>query len=194
MHKIAFSGIPGSGKTSILAEVKKMLSLKYRVEEVPDLKLNHPFDFNQKVDFVSQFFFISNQINEENIRSLSRPDFLLCDGSILDQWLEWQRFLAEKQSGDPMTEKNALLENLFRFWMPTYSATFRIRLDAKILKKRIPKAGLREYPLDRCPQQHELCGRIIQQYQLQVFDIWNHQSVDESAQEVMRQMAGMKLI
>ena len=43
MHKIAFSGIPGSGKTSILAEVKKMLSLKSRVEDVPDLQAEQPF-------------------------------------------------------------------------------------------------------------------------------------------------------
>lgn len=194
MHKIAFSGIPGSGKTSILAEVKKLLSLKFRVEEVQDLKLNSPFDFDQKSGFVSQFFFISNQINEENIRSLGRPDFLLCDGSLLDQWLEWQRFLAEKQGNGQMAEKNALLENLYRFWIPTYATTFRIRVDEKILKKRIPKAGLREYPLDHCLQLDELYGQIIQQDGLQSSDIWNHQSVDESAQEVMKQIADLKLI
>lgn len=194
MHKIAFSGIPGSGKTVILAEVKKLLSLKFRVEEVPDLKPNSPFDFDQKAGFVSQFFFISNQINEENIRSLARPDFLLCDGSLLDHWLEWQQFLAEKQGNGQMAEKTALLENLYRFWMPTYTATFRIRADAKILKKRASKTGLREYPLDRCPQQDELYAQIIQQDRLRAFDIWNHQTVDESAQEVMKQITDLKLI
>jgi deoxyadenosine/deoxycytidine kinase len=194
MHKIAFSGIPGSGKTSILAEVKKLLSLKFRVEEVPDLKLNSPFDFDQKAGFVSQFFFISNQINEENIRSLARPDFLLCDGSLLDQWLEWQRCLAEKQSNGQMAEKNALLENLYRFWIPTYAATFRIRVDVKILKKRVPKTGLREYPLDLCPQLDELYSQIIQLDRLRATDIWNHQSVDESAHEVMKQITDLKLI
>jgi len=194
MHKISFSGIPGSGKTAILAEVKKLLSLKFRVEEVPDLKLNSPFDFDQKADFVSQFYFISNQINEENIRSLAHPDFLLCDGSLLDQWLEWQYFLSEKKCNGQMAERNALLENLYRFWMPGYAATFRIRVDAKILKKRIPKAGLREYPLERCPQMDELYGQIIQRDQLRAADIWNHKSVDESAHEVMKQMMDMKLI
>ena len=81
MHKIAFSGIPGGGKTSILTEVKKILSLKSRVEDVPDIGLSSRFDFDQKAGFISQFFFISNQINEENIRSLSQPDYLLCDCS-----------------------------------------------------------------------------------------------------------------
>jgi len=194
MHKIAFSGIPGSGKTSIWAEVKKLLSLKFRVEEVPDLELNSPFDFDQKAGFVSQFYFISNQINEENIRSLAHPDFLLCDGSLLDQWLEWQRCLTEKKSIGQLAEKNALLENIFRFWMPTYTATFRIRVDAKILEKRAPKAGLRESPLEHCPQLDELYGRFVEQGQIQAIDIWNHQSVDESAQEVMKQLTNLKLI
>jgi len=194
MHKIAFSGIPGSGKTSIMTEVKKLLSLKFRVEEVSDLRLNSPFDFDQKAGFVCQFFFISNQINEENIHSLDCPDFLLCDGSLLDHWLEWQRFLAEKKPSSSHAEKSAILENLYRFWMPTYVLTFRIRVDAKILRKRIPKASLREYSPERCSQLDELCGRIIQQDRLQALDIWNHQSIDESAQEVMKQMADRKLI
>ena len=194
MHKIAFSGIPGSGKTSIWAEVKKLLALKFRVEEVSDLKLNSPFDFDKKADFVSQFYFISNQINEENIRTLARPDFLLCDGSILDPWLEWQRSQAEKKSSSQAVEKNALLENLFRFWVPTYSMTFRIRVDMKILEKRAPKTGLCEYPLDRCPQLEELYSQIIGQDEIRAIDIWNHQSIDESAQEVMKQITNLKLI
>jgi deoxyadenosine/deoxycytidine kinase len=194
MHKIAFSGIPGSGKTSILAEVKKVLSLKSRVEDVPDSKLNSPFDFNQTAGFVSQFYFASNQINEENIRSLSHPDFQLSDGSILDHWLEWRRSLAEKKGNDQTAEKNSLLESLFRFWMPTYAVTFRIRVDAKILKSRIPKAGLREYHPDRCQQLDELYSQIIQASRIPAFDIWNHQTVDESAQEVMMQIASLKLV
>jgi deoxyadenosine/deoxycytidine kinase len=194
MHKIAFSGIPGSGKTSILAEVKKMLSLKYRVEEVPDLKVNSPFDFDQKAGFVSQFFFISSQINEENIRSLSHPDYLLCDCSILDHWLEWQKALADKQDNGQMPEKHALLESLFRFWLPTYALAFRVRVDTNVLKKRVLKVGLKEYPLDRCQEQDERFGEIIKKNNMHAFEIWNHQSVDESAQEVMTRITEMKLI
>jgi deoxyadenosine/deoxycytidine kinase len=194
MHKFAFSGVPGSGKTSILAEVKKVLSFKYRVEEVPDLKLNSPFDFDQKSSFVSQFFFISNQINEENIHALPHPDFLLCDCSLLDKWLECQEFQAEKNGKSQTREKHELLERIFHFWIPTYTLTFRIRVDAKVLKKRITKVGLREYPLDRNQQLDELYGQTIQQERIKAFDIWNHQSVDESAQEVMMQIADMKLI
>jgi len=194
MHKMAFSGVSGSGKTSILAEVKKLLALKYRVEEVPDLRQKSPFDFDQKPGFVSQFYFITSQINEENIRAQGHPDFLLCDGSLLDHWLEWQRSLAEKPGNGQTGEKNALLESLYRFWMPTYTVVFRMRADAKVLKKRLSTAGLREYPQDRSPLLEELYGRTMQQDHIQTFDVWNHQTIDESAQEVMTHMTDLKLI
>jgi broad-specificity NMP kinase len=194
MHKIAFSGIPGSGKTSILAEVKKLLSLKYRVEDVPDLKANGPFDFDQKTGFVSQFYFISNQINEENIRAQGHPDFLLCDGSLLDHWLEWQECLGQANGNGQAAERSALMECLYRFWLPTYAAVFRLRADAKVLKKRMPKSGMREYALERSQLADERYGRIIQQDRLPAFDVWNQQTIDESAQEVMVHLADMKLI
>jgi broad-specificity NMP kinase len=194
MHKLAFSGVPGSGKTSILAEVKKLLALKYRVEEVPDLRLNSPFDFDQKPGFVSQFYFITSQINEENIQAQDHPDFLLCDGSLLDHWLEWQRYLAAKPGNGQAGEKNTLLEGLYRFWMPTYTVIFRMRADAKVLKIRLSTAGLHEYPLDRSAQLDELYSQVIQQDRLQAFDVWNHQTIDESAQEVMTHITDMKLI
>ena len=194
MHKIAFSGIPGSGKTSILAEVKKLLALKYRVEDVPDLKLNGPFDFDQKTGFISQFYFITSQINEENLRSQERPDFLLCDGSLLDHWLEWRECLAETNGGTTPDGRDALMEALYRFWIPTYTVFFHLRADAAALKKRKPQAGMREYPLAGLPQADENYSRIVQQDHLPSFDIWNHQSIDEGTQEVMVRLADMKLI
>ncbi len=194
MHKIAFSGIPGSGKTSILAEVKKLLSLKYRVEDVPDLKPNSPFDFDQKTGFISQFYFITSQINEENLRSQERPDFLLCDGSLLDHWLEWLGCPAPANGSTPPAGRDALMEALYRFWIPTYTVFFRLRADAAALKKRKPRAGMREYPLEGSPQVDESYSRIVQQDLLPSFDIWNHQSIDESTQEVMVHLADMKLI
>lgn len=194
MHKIAFSGIPGSGKTSILAEVKKLLSLKYRVEEVPDLRLNSPFDFDQKTGFISQFYFITSQINEENLHAQERPDFLLCDGSLLDHWLEWQKCQAEANGGMPTAGRDALMESLYRFWLPTYTVFFRLRTDAAALKKRKPRAGMREYPLTDLPQAEENYSRITRQDRLPSFDIWNQQSIDESTQEAMVRLAEMKLI
>lgn len=194
MHKIAFSGIPGSGKTSVLAEVKKLLSLKFRVEEVPDLKPGSPFDFDQRSGFVSTFYRITNQINEENIRSLGRPDFLLCDGALLDHWLEWRLAQAEKPGNGQAAERGALLETLYRFWIPSYAVIFRIRADVPALQERGARAGLREFNPERARQSEELYAQVIAQEGLPALDIWNHQSVDESAQEAMVHLADRKLI
>ena len=194
MHKIAFSGVPGSGKTSVLAEVKKLLALKYRVEEVPDLKPGSPFDFDQRAGFVSSFYNITSQINEENIHSQGRPDFLLCDGALLDHWLEWRLSQAGKPANGQAVERDSLLEGLVRFWMPSYAMIFRIRADAGALKKRVAKAGLREFNPSHARQAEELYGQIIQQDRLPACDVWNHQSIDESAQEAMVRLAEMKLI
>lgn len=194
MHKIAFSGVPGSGKTSTLAEVKKLLSLKYRVEDVPDLKPNGPFDFDQKTGFVSQFYFITSQINEENLHAQDGPDFLLSDGSLLDHWLEWREFLERANGNGRPAGADALMEALYRFWLPTYAVVFRLRADAAALKKRKSRAGLREYPLERCQQADERFARLVQEERVPAFDVWNHQSIDESAQDVMVRLAEMKLI
>lgn len=194
MHKIAFSGIPGSGKTSVLTEVKKILSLKSRVEEVPDLRLSSPFDFDQKAGFISQFFFISNQINEENIRSLNQPDYLLCDSSILDHWVKWQKFLAEKKTNGQIEEKNELLKSLYQFWVSSYAVIFMIRVDGKELEKRIPKSGLRSHEPGHSRSMDKLYEQIILADQINAVDIWNHQSIDESAQEVMKKIADLKIM
>jgi len=194
MHKIAFSGITGSGKTSILTEVKKILSLKSRTDDVPDLRLSSRFDFDQKAGFVSQFFFISNQINEENIRSLGHPDFLLCDCCILDHWLKCQEFLAEKKAGSACGDKNKLLQSLYHFWIPTYTVVFRIRVDGKELEKRLPQSGLRARETDRSHALDKLYGQIIAADRIQAIDIWNHKSIDESAQEVLKKIGELKLV
>ena len=194
MHKIAFAGIAGSGKTSVLAEVKKLLSLKYRIDEVPDLRPGNPFDYDQRTAFVSTFYFVTSQINEENIRAQGRPDFLLCDGSLLDHWLEWRLSSAGTAGNGKVAERNALLEELVRFGMPAYAAIFRIRADAKTLQERAAPGGMREFNPDLARQADELYGQIIRQERLPAFDIWNQQSVDESAQEAMMRLADMKLI
>ncbi len=193
MHKIAFSGIPGSGKTSVLGEVRKLLALKYRVEEVPDLKPGSPFDFNQWAGFVGTFYFITTQINEENIRSQGRPDFLLCDRSLLDHWLEWQLSQAERP-GHTVAERDALLEKLYRFWMPSYATVFRIRAEARVLKERLAKSSPPNDAAERARRMDDVYTRAIQKDRISVFDIWNQQSIDESTQEAMVHLADMKLI
>jgi hypothetical protein len=61
------------------------------------------------------------------------------------------------------------------------------------LKKRKSRNGLREYPAEHSLQLDEQYKQAVQQDQIPSFDIWNHRSVDESAQEVMVHVADAKL-
>lgn len=194
MHKIAFSGVSGSGKSSTLAEAKKLLALKYRVAEVSDLKAGSPFDFDQKTGFVSQFYFLTGQINEENLRALERPDFLLCDGSFLDHWLEWLDCREAAGGDEPPPGGEPLMEALRHFWLPSYAVFFRLRADAAALKKRVPQAGMREYGPADPPRDEERYSLFVQREGLPSFDVWTHRSVDECAQEIMERLGEMKLL
>jgi hypothetical protein len=64
----------------------------------------------------------------------------------------------------------------------------------KVLKKRITQSGLREYPLGHSQQMDDLYSQISQTEPISTFEIWNHQSIDESAQEVIKHISDLKLI
>ena len=194
MVKIAFSGIPTVGKTSVLAEVKKILALKFHVEEAEDVARASPFDVDAKSGFVSQFFFLTTQINEENIRAMNHPDILLCDRSILDQWVYWKRMAAQKEANGNLEEKTRLLGTIFQFWIPTYSLIFHVRTDPRILKARKDSERGTRFSPEEMRGMEEMFLDTITREQLKVADVWNHQSVDESAQQVMIELSNLKII
>lgn len=194
MVKIAFSGIPTVGKTSVLAEVKKILALKFHVEEAEDVARASPFDVDAKSGFVSQFFFLTTQINEENIRAMNHPDILLCDRSILDQWVYWKRMAAQKEANGNLEEKTRLLGTIFQFWIPTYSLIFHVRTDPRILKARKDSERGTRFSPEEMRSMEEMFLDTITREQLKVADVWNHQSVDESAQQVMIELSNLKII
>ncbi|RQW03609.1 hypothetical protein EH223_09460 [candidate division KSB1 bacterium] len=118
----------------------------------------------------------------------------MCDCSILDHWLKWQKFLAEKKSGSQIEEKNNLLKSLYYFWITTYTVIFRIRVNSKELEKRLPASGLHAHDIDQCQQMDALYGQIILADQIHAIDIWNQKSIDESAQEVLKKISELKLL
>lgn len=186
MIKISFSGYAGSGKTSLMNEVKKILSLKSKVETVDQLNGRNPFDSDKKSSFASQFFYMSSQINEENVRSMVPLDFLLCDQSVLDQWLYWRAQFMEKEITPRLEEKDQLLRNMFRFWIKTYDLTFIIRTDLNEYEKREFKNLLRKPDLDYIRKSDEILKSIIEEENLNVIETWNNNSIDECAHEIIR--------
>ncbi len=189
MIKISFSGFSGSGKTSLMAEVKKILSLKSRVETIEELKGKNPFDSDKKSCFVSQFFFISTQINEENRKALAPLDYLLCDQSVLDQWIYWNSYLSQKEMIPQLEEKNNLLKSLYQFWIKTYDLIFLIRMDLNELEKRDIANEIRITDVEYIKKIEELYKKAIQEDNLKVIEIWNNNTIDESALEIIKEIS-----
>ncbi len=186
MIKISFSGISGSGKTSLIEEVKKILSLKSNVEMIPDLKVKNPFDSDRKSGFVSMFFSMSTHINEENITAMGPLDFILCDGSILDQWVLWRYHNLDKEMTSSIEEKSNVLGTLYRFWIKSSDLIFLVRTNLDLLEKREANGEFRVVELEPLKKMEELYKSAVQEDNLSVFEIWNNNTVDDSAHDIVR--------
>jgi len=186
MIKISFSGITGCGKTSLLTEVKKILSLKYKVESIDKISQKSPFDEDKKSNFISQFYFLSNQINEENTKSIASPDILLCDESVLDQWILWKIHTSKIDISDQLKEKNNVLENLCKYWIKTYDLMFFIRTSFIEYEKRETQNDFRKISIDYMQKTEEIYTKTIEENKLNVIEIWNNSSIDEGAQKITK--------
>lgn len=189
MIKISFSGCTGTGKTSILNEGKKILSLKEEVESIEYLSQKNPFDTDNKLNFVGQFYSLTNQINEENLKALTSPDLLLCDTSILDQWIRYKKYISDVENNNHSVEKNNLLKNLYHFWIRTYDIIFFIRVDPKILENRKDTKKLELPSLDYFKETESFYLQTIKDDNLKVIEIWNNNSVDESAHDIIKHIS-----
>jgi thymidylate kinase len=189
MIKISFSGCTGSGKTSLLNEGKKILSLKEEVESIEDLSKKNPFDTDKKLNFVGQFYSLTNQINEENLKALTSSDLLLCDTSILDQWIHHKKYISDVETNNHSEEKNNLLKNIYHFWIRTYDIIFFIRVDPKILENRKDTKNFELPSLDYFKETESFYLQTIKDDNLKVIEIWNNNSVDESAHNIIKHIS-----
>jgi len=189
MIKIAFSGSLGSGRTSLMTEGKKILSLKYDADAVEDMTQKNPFDTDKKSSFISQFFYVTNQINEENVRSMASPDILLCDGCVLDSWIGWMKYIEDLEGSPQLEEKNQLLRSLYRFWIKTYDLIFFIRVDPQELEKRKEQESLALPDMDYLKELESLYLNTITEDGLDVIEIWNNTSVDEGAHHIIKHIS-----
>lgn len=192
MTKISFSGFSGSGKTSLLAEVKKILSLKSKVESIDEIKGKNPFDSDQKSSFISKFFLMSTQINEENIKSMTGSDYLLCDQSVLDQWINWNSYIHDKEMTPQLKQKHDVLKDLYRLWIKTYDQIFLIRMDLNELEKREFNNEIRIADMEHIKQMDVLYKTTIDADNLEVIEIWNNTTIDESAHKIIKFITDFK--
>jgi len=192
MIKVSFSGFPGSGKTSLMNEVKKILLLKYKVESLDEITRKNPFDENQKSGFDSQLFYITTQINEENIKKSMALDYLLCDRSILDQWIYWKSYIADKEMSPQLEERHNILKSLYRFWIKTYDVLFLIRGDLKEMEKRECNNEFRRSDLEYTQKIEEIFLKTIKEDELKIVEVWNNSTIDEAAHQILKHISEYK--
>lgn len=194
MNKISVSGVYGGGKTSLLTEVKKILSLKYKITSVNDINSKNPFDDEIKSSFISHFFFMTEQINEENVEMQKNFDLLFSDRSILDHWILWKSSLQNMEMNAKLEEKNELLKNIYKFWIGSYDLIFLVRVDLKEFEKREQNNEFRVRNIDYIKQTEELFIETAREENLKVIEIWNNSTIDESAHKVIQAISAHDLI
>jgi len=192
MIKISFSGVSNCGKTSLLTEVKKILSLKEKVASIEEINGKNPFDNDKRSNFISQFFDISSQINEENVQSLAPLDFLLCDGSVLDQWINWKKYISDLEMTPQLEEKNKVLKDLYTFWIKTYDIIFFIRMKLDEKGNRELNGEFKINDLDNLKIYETLFLQTIEDDHLKVVEIWNCSSIDEGAHKIIKTITDFK--
>lgn len=185
MLKISLSGLPGAGVNALLTETRKILGLKSRVEIVEPVRLKNPYDNSSYSGFISCFFDISTQINEESAKSVTNPDLLVSNRSVLDHWVFWNREMRNKTRTPQLIEKHELIQHMVSYWMPSYDRFFLLRLDLRMLRQRLGPAASSEYSNEDLIELEEVYQEIIKSMGVEVVEIWNNGSIDETAQKMI---------
>ena len=188
MLKISFSGIPGCGRSSLAEEVRKILTLKSRVEIIEEINRKNPFDDHLRSTFESQFFYLSTQINEENSLMYSPIDYILCDQSVLDQWVSW-RCTYEKMN-DTLQKKylehHNLMHTLFGFSIRSYDIFFFIRVSGDIYEKRQAENKLRKVDGQDQEIREKMYLKTVQEEKIHAIEVWNNTTIDETALTIIQ--------
>jgi len=189
MVKISFSGVAGSGKSAVIAEVKKILGLRFKVEEVDDITATNPFDADEAPCFAHCFYRMSTQINNENLKSSRLLDFLLCDRSIIDHWLYWQSCKKVQGKDSRLSRPEQVINNVFRFWLHTYDAFFLIRSGARKIETETKLLSGSETGVNDFHYSDLAYLNLFADEGIVCREIFNRDSVDESAHQVVQNLA-----
>ncbi len=181
MKKISLSGSIGCGKSVLAQEVQKILTLKYKVTLLNDINHRSPFDSNKQSSFVSRFFNLTSQINEENIKTQNESDVMLCDSSAVDQWIKWLHYYESLEHTESSEQKHETMAHLANFWLPTYDIVFTIHSDVKKYEERFTESPVSEKDLVNIRETDQLYSKVLENNCKKTIDIWNNSSVDESA-------------
>lgn len=127
--KIAFTGSYETGKT-LMAKLlfDFLVKKKYKVEFIEELTRKFiPINkINKDTTFLKQKWILLKQIAKEAEAEFKKPDFILCNRSILDNYVYlWHS----------LEKHNRLLFNMVFNYLPTYDFLFYLPLRQKILNR-----------------------------------------------------------
>jgi len=179
MIKVGVIGVPGSGKTTVIEELKKILGIKFNIEILEDISNKSPFDDNKETNFISQFYYFSTQINEENKFAINSPDILICDKTILDQWIYWNKYLIKVGKNEQLNEKDNILKIIYKYWINTYDIIFFMRIDSEVNRLRNDGKNLRDANISNIEESEKLFLKTIKDDSIPVIELWNNKSIDE---------------
>jgi len=129
MHKIAVIGTHSTGKSVLCNKLCSYLKdLGFKVNIVSELARKCPFPLNESSTVEAQRWILLNQIEEEN--NNKDCDFLVCDRSVLDNYIYLFNILGKDHEG----LHDAMIKHL-----ETYDVLFL----ASIKSEDIPKDGFR---------------------------------------------------
>jgi deoxyadenosine/deoxycytidine kinase len=137
---------------------------------------------------------MTTQIHQEHLALINSPQLLLCDRSVLDQWVYWKKLLQETTWNEQLAKRHEVISHLFHFWLPSYALICHVRCDWKTLQKRLKKDALRGVHAEQVKKFEELFLQTINEEQIKPVEIWNNLSLDECAQNVIQEISARKLL
>jgi nicotinamide riboside kinase len=167
--KIAIIGTHGSGKTTIINELARELSLKNENFAIlPEVPGRCPLPINREGDLKSQMWIMARQIAEE-LELEHKHEIIICDRSIIDEYI-YTLDACERQN----TEMPKWLESLFLEHAPTYDFLFKTKMNPAYLKHD----GIRDIDHRWQKQIEDKFNEILETH-----NIWHHKLPEKNSTE-----------
>lgn len=131
MIKIAFSGVQGTGKTSLIKTISQLLTKYNRsVYVVREIARECPYPINEDSTIRSQRWIWAEHQRSELDATGSRCEIILCDRSIMDNLCYYRRLLDYQGLNDDIFDT---LVKMSMLWMKTYDEVLFFPINEKLL-------------------------------------------------------------
>jgi len=145
MIKIAFSGVHGTGKTSLIKTVSQLL-IKYNksVYVVREVARECPYPINEESTVRSQRWLWSEHQKSELEAVGSGCEIILCDRSLMDNLCYYKRLLKYQGLNDDIFDT---LVKMTALWMKTYNEVLFFPINEKLLVADDKRSDSKEFAM-----------------------------------------------